>query len=159
MAERVLTRFIGPMAQLIVRKAAARARDRLELGVLLSESIDDPETRIRFVDTFRKSGSEAQPGDRSSPGNRSAPGAPPEASPAGHTVTTPSPSTGAALDPPYVDQVTARLAVYIGPIARIVAKNATQKAKSRSEFVTLIADHLGTQDRAAFLAEMGYGDR
>ena len=59
----------------------------------------------------------------------------------------------------FVDQVTARLAVYLGPIAQIVTKRAAREAKSRSDFVQRVADNLGTQDRAAFLHEMGYGDR
>jgi len=127
--------------------------------LLLSESIDDPEMRSRFVQTFTKSGSEPRSGGKSSPDRRSRPGATHQSSPGGEITSTPGTSNGAPLDPPFVDQVTTRLAVYLGPIARIVAKNAQQKAKSRSEFVALVADNLGTQDRAAFLGEMGYGDR
>jgi serine/threonine-protein kinase len=155
-AERALTRFIGPMAKLIVRRAAAQARDRAELCRLLSESIDDPELRSRFVETFTKGGSEPLRAGTSSPGKRRGSGiAAHQSSPGGPITSTP----GAPLDPAFVDQVTGRLAVYLGPIARIVAKNAVQKAKSRSEFVALVADNLGTQDRAAFLVEMRHRDR
>ncbi len=155
-AERALTRFIGPMAKLIVRRAAAQARDRAELCLLLSESIDDPELRSRFVETFTKGGSEPRSGGTSSPGKRRGSGiSAHQSSPGGPITSTP----GAPVDPAFVDQVTARLAVYLGPIARIVAKNAVQKAKSRGEFVALVADNLGTQDRAAFLVEMRHRDR
>ncbi len=54
--------------------------------------------------------------------------------------------------------VTARLAVYLGPIAQIVTKKAARGARSRSEFVQRVADNLGTQERAAFLREFGYGE-
>ncbi len=64
---------------------------------------------------------------------------------------------GVPLDAAYVDQVSARLAVYLGPIARIVTKKASQRATSRAEFVRLVAENLGTQERVAFLREMGYG--
>jgi serine/threonine-protein kinase len=158
-AERALTRFIGPMATLIVRKAAAQARDRAELCLLLSESIDDPRMRSQFVETFTKSGSESRAGGTASPAKGSGPGTTRQSLPGARTTSTPGTSSGTPLDPAFVDQVTARLAVYLGPIARIVAKHAVQKAKTRGELVALVADNLGTQDRAAFLGEMGYGNR
>jgi serine/threonine-protein kinase len=155
-AERALTRFIGPMAKLIVRKAAAQARDRAELCLLLAESIDDPELRSRFVETFTKGGSEPPRPGTSSPGKRRRSGiATHQSSPGSPITRTPD----APVDPAFVAQVAARLAVYLGPIARIVAKNAAQKANSREEFVALVADNLGTQDRAAFLVEMRHCDR
>jgi len=158
-AERALTRFIGPMAKLIVRKAAVQARDRAELCLLLSESIDDPRMRSQFVETFTKSGGEPRAGGTSLLGKRSGPGATRQSSPGAQITRTPATSSGGApLDAAFVDQVTARLAFYLGPIARIIAKNAAQKAKTRSEFVALVADNLGTQDRGAFLGEMGYGN-
>jgi serine/threonine-protein kinase len=160
-AERTLARFIGPLAKLIVRKAAARAHDRAELCSLLSESIDDPGIRSRFVEAFAKSANLTQSGGSSLPGtgsrlgtnHRSSPGDPSAGAPTGI-------SSGTTLDSTFVDEVSARLAVYLGPIARIVAKNAAQKTKDRTEFVALVADNLGTQDRAAFLVEMKrYGER
>jgi serine/threonine-protein kinase len=68
-------------------------------------------------------------------------------------------ATGAPLDPAYVEQVTARLAVYLGPIARIVTKKAAQRAPGRAGFVRMVAENLGTQDRVAFLREMGYAEQ
>ena len=63
-------------------------------------------------------------------------------------------SARAPLDPAYIERITGRLAVYIGPIARIVAKQAAQRAYNREEFVRLVADGIGSQDRAAFLVEV-----
>jgi len=48
--------------------------------------------------------------------------------------------------------------VYLGPIAAIVAKRAARGTTSRRDFVLRVADSLGTQERAAFLREMGFGD-
>jgi serine/threonine-protein kinase len=62
------------------------------------------------------------------------------------------------LDAAYVEQVNAQLAVYLGPIARVVTKRAAQRAASRGEFVRMVADNLGTQDRIAFLRELGYAE-
>ena len=64
---------------------------------------------------------------------------------------------GAPLDQAYVDQIAGRLAVYLGPIAPIVAKKAARDATARRDFLLRVADSLGTQERAAFLREMGFG--
>ncbi len=73
-----------------------------------------------------------------------------------HTVGTAT--LGAPLEQAFVDQISSRLAVYLGPIAQIVTRRAAREAKTRSDFVRRVADNLGTQDRAAFLREVGYGD-
>jgi hypothetical protein len=129
------------------------------LCLLLTESIDDPGMRSQFVDTFTNGGSEPRAGGTSLLGKRSGPGATRQSLPGAQTTSAPGTSSGGVpLDAAFVDQVTARLAFYVGPIARIIAKNAAQKAKTRSEFVALVAENLGTQDRGAFLGEMGYGN-
>jgi serine/threonine-protein kinase len=64
---------------------------------------------------------------------------------------------GAPLEPAFVDQITARLAVYIGPIASIVTKRAAREAKNRTDFLRRVAENLGTQERVAFLREVGLG--
>ena len=56
-AEHELARFLGPMAKVIVHKAAAVSRDRAELCTMLSENIDDPDTRRKFVEAFNKAAS------------------------------------------------------------------------------------------------------
>ena len=164
-AEHQLAQFLGPMARVLVRRAAARTHDRGELCALLSESIDDPDTRRKFVDAFAHSGGAAssalaQPTDSrhdsgGSAHDRAAAAASQsgQASAVGHQPG-PMPS-GVALDAAYVEQVNAQLAVYLGPIARVVTKRAAQRAASRDEFVRLVAESLGTQDRAAFLRERG----
>jgi serine/threonine-protein kinase len=159
-AEHELARFLGPVARVIVRRAAARTNDRGELCMLLSENIDDPATRRRFVDAFNKASvvraggaaSGLKSAERSTHPSieRSASGTP------GSGVSQRS-LPGAPVDAAYVDVVTARLAVYLGPIARIVTKKAAQRANGRAEFIRLVAENLGTQERIAFLREMGYG--
>ena len=61
-----------------------------------------------------------------------------------------------ALDQEFVDQTTTRLAAYLGPIAKVVVNRAAQKAGSQQEFVELVAGHLGTQERGAFLRDLGF---
>ncbi len=158
-AEHELARALGPMAKVIVHRAAAQASDRAELCSILSDSIIDPDTRRRFVEAFeRTAGSGVRTGGGAS-GSRSAGQSRPRtgghASASGASQTSGSNPHGPPLDPAYIDQITARLAVYIGPIAPIVTKKAARDAKGRRDFLRKVADNLGTQERAAFLREVG----
>lgn len=160
-AEHELARAIGPMAKMIVRKAAAQTRDREALCAILSENIADPATRERFVKAFHHAGAVSTAGGAHAGKDR---GTGPRGRHGGEVPTSPSGampshvtsgnSMRATLDPAYIEHITGRLAVYIGPIAKIVARQAAQRAYSRDEFVRLVADRIGTQDRAAFLLEV-----
>jgi len=159
-AERELARALGPMAKVIVHRAAAHASDRAELCSLLSDTIMDPDTRRSFVAAFERTagsgvrggGTGAGPGSQSRPRTgghtTSASGAARSSGTAAH---------GPPLDQAYIDQITARLAVHIGPIAPIVTRKAARDARGRSDFLRRVADNLGTQERVAFLHEVGLG--
>ena len=60
-----------------------------------------------------------------------------------------------SLDQAFVDRAAARLAVYIGPIAKVLVRKAQQRTTDADEFVRLIAENLGTQERRAFLHDLG----
>jgi eukaryotic-like serine/threonine-protein kinase len=137
--ERELANFVGPMAKVMIRQAAARTTDIGELYTLLSENIHDPEGRRRFYET-----------GRTADGNSLT--SPPRARATGTQASVIS----LPLEKTFVDQTTQRLAVYLGPIARVVANRAAQKASSQEEFVHLVAGHLGAQERGAFLREIGF---
>ena len=135
--ERQLATYLGPMAKVMIRKAAAQTRDVGQLYTLLADSIADPVGRQRFID--------------SAPGGTS----PPRVVATGQTAKTQM----LPLDKSFVDQTTMRLAAYLGPIAKVVVNRAAQKAGSQQEFVELVAGHLGNQERGAFLREIGFSDR
>src|SRR5207248_7471311 len=122
-AERQLARFVGPMARILVRQAAVQTHDARELYGLLGAHIDDPRARERFV-------AHAPAADASgSHGGRRA------TQPPSPTATTPSQMHATAsrtraprpLEQAFVDQTTSRLAVYLGPIAKVVARKAAQR--------------------------------
>ena len=127
--ERQLATYLGPMAKVMIRKAAAQTHDVNELYTLLAESITDPAGRQRFMS--------------STPGGTH----PPQVVATGQTSKTQT----LPLDKDFVDQTTMRLAAYLGPIAKVVVNRAAQKACNQHEFVQLVAGHLGTQERGAFL--------
>ena len=45
--------------------------------------------------------------------------------------------------------------MYLGPIAKVVAHKAARQARDSEEFVQLVAEHIGTQDRESFLKDVG----
>ena len=48
-AEERLAEYIGPVAQGVVKRAAAQARDEIELYLLLADEIENKEERKAFV--------------------------------------------------------------------------------------------------------------
>jgi serine/threonine-protein kinase len=147
-AERKLVRVVGPMARILVRQAATQAHDLRELYAILAGHIDDAGERERFAHqaTGEISGSHAaQPTSAAGRTRRTT------TSPTASGRTRPLPP----LEQEFIDQTTSRLAVYLGPIAKVVAHKAARQARDSEEFVQLVAEHIGTQDRESFLKEVG----
>ena len=147
--ERELADLVGPMARVMVKKAAAKSKDTSELYALISDSISDPEVRQKFIDGLQRAAAERSSTKQTSGAPRGT--LPPQ-------LRSLSGDRGALvpLDPGFVEETTSRLTVYLGPIAKIVARKAAQKAGNRQQFVQLVADHLGSQERGAFLREFGF---
>ena len=150
-AEHELARALGPMAKLIVRRAASQTTDRAELLSMLSDTITDPESRRRFVTAFSKAG-----GGQSSSGASGARSGTGRGSGARTQPGTASGTSATVLEPSYVEHVTAHLAIYIGPIAQVLTRKAARESRTRAEFVRRCAENLGTQERAVFLSELGF---
>jgi serine/threonine-protein kinase len=157
--ERELALIVGPMARYMVRSAAPKAHDVDELYALLASHIDDPVRRERFV---------AHPAVGASAGPHgtggAAVGARTAGSQAGATGTA-RPATAATraapprpLEPAFIAHATARLAVYLGPIAKVLARRAAEQCPHAEEFARRLAEHVGTQDRAEFLRTLRYDD-
>jgi len=161
--ERQLAHYVGPMAKVLVRKAATQTHDVAELYSLLAANIDDREERQAFV--------AARPGHESGAlrvvhtgsHGTGVPAATTHGATAHGTRPAPDRSTTSTrsraavpLEDDFVQTTTQRLTVYLGPIARVVARKAAERAANQEEFVQLVAGHIGTQDRAAFLREVGY---
>jgi serine/threonine protein kinase len=161
-AEKDLARFVGPLAKLLVRKAAAQTSDVGELYTILSTNIGDLQERRRFISEPHAaeaialaSRSGLKTGGRTGTGSGHADRSTPDRQETMHSGRT---AVSHPLEPAFVDATVARLAVYLGPIAKFVAKKAAAQAKSPEEFVRIVASHIGTQDRGAFLREMGLAD-
>jgi serine/threonine-protein kinase len=162
--EQELARAVGPMARLIVHRAAASTRDREELCSMLSDCIVDPDARRQFVEAFHRSSSGVRsggPAASAGPASMSrlatdrggaSPSLPGAAVRSGTMAS-------ATLDPAFLERVSAQLVIHLGPIAQIVVKKAAREAKGRADLLRRVAESLDTPERGAFLRAMGYDDR
>jgi serine/threonine-protein kinase len=61
-----------------------------------------------------------------------------------------------AFDEAFAERVAQRLTVFIGPIARVVARRAARQTNDRTEFLELLAGHIDSPpERMRFLADAG----
>ena len=134
-----LARFLGPVARVLVRRAAKDHKSIDPLAAALAEAIDRPEEREAFVRAVTGGGLAALR-------SRVPPG--PE------TPVPSSPVVSSAMTPEELEQATRLLTRYIGPIARVVAKRAAGDGISRRDFLNRVAQSLESDaQRERFLRE------
>jgi len=153
----LLTHQIGPMAKFLLKKVAAKSDNIDALSDSLLPHIPSELGRVQFlkaVDELKKklmvSGTVTGSGARTLTGLSVGPLA----------TTLPGTMQGIALhtfDTTFADAVTRQLTVFIGPIARVVAKRAMNQTQNKSEFLRLMAQQIATlPERNRFLAEAGH---
>jgi anti-sigma28 factor (negative regulator of flagellin synthesis) len=144
--ERRLATFIGPVAKILVKKAAARTSDTGELYNQLAASLEREADRRAFL------ASVAEVSHISTTGH-----APPQpsglVSGAGKTAAPGSPE----LTREAIEHAARLLAPYVGPISSVLAKRVAQRADSLRAFYRLLAEHVDDEtQRARFLHESGF---
>jgi serine/threonine-protein kinase len=138
--EALLAPYMGPVARVLVRKAAKTTTDGLALVRALAESIASERDREAFAGAAlekvaARSRSEAEP-ERSSPGIAPRP-----------------------IEPMDVEKAASRLAPFVGPIAKVMAKKAAAQASDLRAFYRQLAENLpDAGERTEFLRKSGYGD-
>ena len=137
--ETLLTRQIGPMAKLLLRKVAATSPDFDTLGRQLLEHIPSPSAKALFQQQMAALGAESPPATATSP--LATAGAAPTLPPAAPPAPVPAPAP-APLTPEFATALTPLLAVAIGPIAAIVVKRALRQAVSRDDLISMLAAHI-----------------
>ena len=141
-AEERLAVFLGPMAKLIVRKAASRARDHTELYAFLAQSLDEPQQRTAFLAEISA--------ERESKNALSQPIA--ETS---HALAEDS----GALSPASLERASQLLASYVGPLAGVLTKKAGRRADSLRALYLILSEHIANvEDREQFLRVAGFRD-
>lgn len=134
-----LAKHIGPIATVVVQKTARKSATREELVRALADAIPIPERRAEFLG---EAGMGAAPVKR----DAAVAEAPFDRAPAvGEAASGVSPELAARTE--------RLLAVHIGPMAKILVKNAGKSSRSTKEFIAALADAIeDEEDRAAFVA-------
>ncbi len=153
--ESMLSRQIGPMAKILLRKVAGKAEGIDELSELLLPHIPSEVGRGQFQQGVAMVKKKLEASGTGSGAPRTltglASGGVSAVAPGRSAVRVPVP-----FDDAWADAVAQRLTVLIGPIARVVVKRAARQTGDKAEFLQLVAGHIeSTQERARFLAEAG----
>ena len=138
--EMELARFIGPVAKVLVRRAAREHKnvDALVKALLPSLDADVDRSAFTYAVTGRRPEAPAVPAGVAN----------------GSTTPLAPPGPGPAVTPEDVDRAARLLAPFIGPIGRVVAKRAAAACASRNEFFAEVALSLETQSqRERFLRD------
>ncbi|HWW68488.1 MAG TPA: hypothetical protein VN089_00955, partial [Duganella sp.] len=140
--EALLTRQIGPMAKLLLRKIAATSPDFDSLGRQLLEHIPSPSAKAQFEQQMAAIGAEYLPATGTGAGSltsKNVAGTMPPSEPSELASATDAPPP---LTPEFATAVTPVLAIFIGPIAAIVVKRALRTAANRDDFLAQLAAHI-----------------
>lgn len=135
--ESALALHLGPIAPVVVRNAAKKARVQAELVSLVGAEIAEPAARAAFEKRFAEI---------------SRPSGPPASRP-GATLTNVATQLAASRFPLEVlERAEQRLAQHIGAVARVVVKRAAMKARDEAELYLLLADEIENKDdKKAFI--------
>jgi len=143
--EKELASYIGPLARVLVKKAASTANSPEELYIMLAAHLERESDRKRFL--------AGRPGavEKSAPNQVTG-----ESSVTNIEVTRPH-SELAQAD---IDRAARVLARYVGPIAGVLTKRAAPRADSPRTLYQLLAKHLDNDaDRESFLRDCGLPKR
>ncbi len=145
--ERHLASFVGPLARVHVKRAAAKTTSVLELYTLLSANLPKQEERTAFLAKRGELVSGIANVQRSK-------------LPASPVITASEaaidPSSPNEITPAATEQIAKKLAALLGPIAPILAKKEAKRASSLREFYEFLAEHISDpNDRARFLQDAG----
>ena len=141
---RALTAHLGPMAGVVVERAARQARDAEELFAAAAESLTGA-AREGFLAQVSAAAPKPRPTTtRAAPAERPGPAAPER------PARVPAPITPAVLA-----TAETRLASHVGPIARLLVAQAAKAASDTVELADRLALHIDDPaKRAAFLRAM-----
>jgi len=146
--EKALVVHLGPMARLVVRKAAQQAASLAELVRSVASHIPTDAERALFLNKVQGLGT----GDAASPT-----GAEPSVSdipPAAKPATDRRPR--ASLSREELQSASDSLITYVGPLATVLVNKTAQQATSVEEFYRLLAEYIpNAEERASFLQRKG----
>jgi serine/threonine-protein kinase len=129
--ETTLAHFVGPLATVLVRRAARECETWPQLYARLAEQVSDPASRKAFLGRVQPAGARAPRAP--APGGCSGTGLA-----AGTRLT--MPFAPLVLPPEVLERAQRLLAQHVGPIARVVVRKAAAGAPHRAAFVDQLAE-------------------
>ncbi len=134
--ERALAQYVGPLARVVVAEAARQSPDADSLYQALARTLQTTADRSAFLRSLAT-------------GTRLEPtlGTPQTGSPP--TAVTAPPST--AIPAAAVTAAQAALAQFMGPIARVLVRQAAEQATSPADFIDRLCGHLAKPEETAAL--------
>jgi serine/threonine protein kinase len=152
--EKHLATFLGPMAGIITRKSASKAKDPKELLAILASTLPSEKDRHAFLARKGELLHDVIQIQRV--------GESPVKETKGASVAHPLPSGSVTpeLTPQAIRRASELLARHLGPISRVLAERAAQHADSLRALYLTLAKHLEDDDeRAQFLREAGFREK
>ena len=133
-AEVLLAEYVGPLARVLVKKAAERACSTAEFGRLVVDAVPLASQRQKILEALGMANTAANP----SPG---------------HQPTGPVTTAGIrTLDSDELRKAEEQLAIFLGPLAKLLVKRTAKKTSDRQYFYQLLAKELATpEERETFL--------
>jgi serine/threonine-protein kinase len=163
--EALLSHQIGPLAKFLVKKAAGQAAGLDAAIALLLPHIPSERGRLQFeaaalqlkqrldAAAADQSAAAATGGTAMASGTSMVPASLAGLQPAPDAT---SPAAAHRYDQAFADAAARRLAVAIGPIAKVVAARAARSTDDAQVFLGLLAEHIETEaERSRFLADAG----
>ena len=140
--ERSLSRHMGPLAKVLIQRGQGEAKSLEDFFRMLAENIPSEDEQAAFLKKMK--------------------GVKPVTAPAAavdKTLVTgraPAASAAATFTPEVLASAEKALASYVGPLARLLIKDAASKSGNIKELYTQLAAHIDSEDeRRAFLATLG----
>jgi serine/threonine-protein kinase len=138
--ERSLSTYIGPLARVLVGKAQGRTANAADFIDHLATNIEDADDRAQFLARMkglRRIESTIPPAQAPAPRAAEATG------------------TRVPFSPELLANAEKRLASYVGPLARVLIKDAAGKSGNLKELYLQLAEHIDDdEERKAFLASV-----
>ena len=145
--EKHLVPLLGPMARLIVQRAAANAKNQEHLFALVVSALSSERDRQAFLarkEECLSAPAETQSGARSPIGG-------------GSTEAAALAAGSATLNAADIRRASELLARYLGPVSRILAQRAVKRADNVRGLYLILAEHLTDRsERSRFLREAGF---
>jgi len=142
--ERQLARHVGPIARLMVSHAAQSATSAEQLHTTLAQHVQDPADRSAFLRALAPARAEPSGGGFTRPGATSAgqtAGALPAATASGQLI----------ISAEAIATAVNVLASFVGPIARVLVRDAAARAASPPQFLDALCTHVTRADEVAAL--------